>query len=476
MKRETFSLHSNAAQVGGPREDSNYGRQSEMRAGKARKCAGFIRFARTRAVVLQSLFWLTLAAPAFCQEPNSNFRFRWTQAAAIGVSHGGAVGYQYQPSLIDSVIYYCGYGAEGPDLGGGTQPAGDTIFMATYPGPVLARSSDPGANDYLHACAPSIIVQPMWNQFALYYECASNRVPYNPISSICVAFSKNGVVFNKYTGTAQDLSFPPSNPDQNLNPVPIIYADPTKMHVPAEGTPGNYGAGHPSAVVYHNFNPPPGTSADSLEYLFFYLDVPSSYDLTSALSNAYINKYDYKGPGMYVQKTYDGVHFFDFQYTGVQAAMQVKLYYGPGAPTGVFVGVTTYSGRAYLNWSSDGIHWEWNTPYDPNDPTKQLTESGSHDIGWSGLEGLCVAPGTPSLQANGYGQLNTFATGGAVQFFEGEGKLGPDDMKLLLLPHPECEDDNAEQSPSPNYPSAYGRRGYTWHLYQITGTITPATP
>jgi hypothetical protein len=369
-----------------------------------------------------------LAAPAFADQHQVDLGGLLTFAKQ-GVSQvTSGPGFQYQPSLIDTTTtYYCGM-----------KGAGDTIFMVGDPNPVVDRSTDPVANDYGFACAPSAVVVPKWNQFALYYECSNHA----PVNQICVAFSTNGVTFSKYLGGSYPL--PPTDPNQNLNPYPVIPA----------GTQIQYGSGHPSAVVYPNGNLT--ASSPTPVYLFYYA------------------QNDGQSVGMWFKVTCDGVNFSDPActkmttptYTGVGAAMQVKYYYGPGAPSaGMFIGVVVYQGRTYFNYSLDGIHWDW------NDPTT-LTDGGNHYIGYSGISNQCVSPGTPSLGADGHGQINTST--GAVLLSQGEGQLGGTinppvgDMQYYSA-HPECHSALEE---SPSY------RGYTWNLYEISGnfTFTPAPP
>ena len=299
-------------------------------------------------------------------------------------------------------------------------------FLGPPPLVVLARSSTVNDNDYRHACAPSLVLVPQLKQFALYYECAN--IPNALTTSICVAFGI-GLQFSKFV---RGGPFPPTDPNPNVNPSIIVPA--------ATTDPMKYGSGHPSAVVPDNNGP---------VYLFYYAD----NDVPNAPK------------GTYYQQTFDGVDFFGGAFTGVQLApMQVKFYSGPGLPgRGIFLGVTNVNGRAYFNWSIDGLTWDW------NDPTK-LVEGGPHYIGLSGVTpDVCVAPGTPSFGANGYGQI-PFANG-TVRIFQGEGKYGASSVGLLRPgTHQECVDLD------PNGPENAHYMGYTWNLYGITGSFsfTPA--
>jgi len=166
--------------------------------------------------------------------------------------------------------------------------------------------------------------------------------------------------------------------------------------------------------------------------------------------------------GMYVATSRDGLHFYNLQYTGVKASMQVKRYYGPGTPpNGIFVGVTTFAGRTYFNWSTDnGATWKW------SDPNKDLNEMGPYLMGWSGVLGLCVAPGTPSLAADGLGEI--IERDGTVVLVEGEGKFGPADAAFL----PIVDETTMTRLHSDCLISDELYRGSTWHLYGVQGRFT----
>jgi hypothetical protein len=355
---------------------------------------------------------LMLAAPAFGDEHfvnlGGNLRFAYVSAWQIT----SAPYYEYQPSVFDGRAYYCG-----------TKNGSDSIFLLGRSAPVIDRSTKTNAFDHAFACGPSIVVVPMWNRFALYYECSRQY----PVNQVCVAFSTDGVTFSKYTGSA----LPPTDPNPNVLPAPAIPSGPVTQ-------PNPYGAGHPSAVVPQSNGP---------VYLFYFVK----------------NDQDTVG-GMYLQKTWDGVHFFDGVDTHVKKVpMQVKYYYGPGAPAGgMFIGVANYNSRTYFNYSLDGEHWDWQDP-------EKLTEGGPHYMGWSGVPKLCVAPGTPTLNANGYGQIYN----GAVQLIQGEGQLRSIEPfnDLAITTHKECNNDPNPHNQIPEGSENTIKRGYTWNLYGINGNM-----
>lgn len=434
-----------------------------------------------RVRVSQGLLWLMVAAPALGQQEQHNLPGGLLGFAKQGgwnttmVNNVDWAGYEYEPSVVSNgVAYYCGFDGQSDVIESTTI----TSHTASPFKIVVPRSSTGSYNDYGFACGPSFVEVSTpalpGLPFALYYECAGEPLvgspptrmppgwfpplppqpPPNQIpNQICVAFSPDGVTFSKYA-------------DSTGNPIPVIPA----------GTLNQYGSGHPSAVI---------GPTNNLLYLYYF----AQNDLQPSGSSCQpaVQPTNPGCVGTWLQLMYqDGVTPYGGPiYTGVQATpMQIKYYSGPGAPTGgMFIGVANYNGRAYFNYSLDGIHWDW------TDPTTLPVDGGIHYMGWSGAlsssdqqyrTDQCVASGTPTLASDLLGHISS--TTGNVQLFEGEG--GFSDYHAIVPPtmykypseldsttHKGCHDTREE--PPPSKGSEY--RGYTWNLYEVDGAFTQGT-
>ena len=331
--------------------------------------------------------------------------------------------------MIDTLPYYCGRI--------GTQTvAQDAIYRAGYGPPVISGGGG--------ACSPSLLVMdaksslltnPPLGTFAMYYECPFDPVPNHMVSQVCVQFSNDGVTFQL---------------PHLIEPAPSA---------------STYGAGHPSAIY-----PADG----GFIYLFFYQELPGG------------------AKGMFLQKLWpDGITpYGSVQPTNAHISMKIKYYVGPGAWNGIFIGVSRYEGRTYLNWSSDGISWDWSDPQ--SSVTGTLSEMGKHYAGWSAINaqwpdgpgqvtGGCVAPGPPGLAADGYGRIET--NDGSVTIYEGEGLLSTDPIGFpdvtgnsyffyVQARHPECKDLWGYETS--NNGSPYWR-GFTWRLFAMQGQLVPTS-
>jgi hypothetical protein len=284
--------------------------------------------------------------------------------------------YAYEPTAIDQpngrYLYYCG---------GNTNVAGsgDNIYLwqgGSADPVVVHQSTAAGASDFKHACAPSIIKNPNYGMYNLYYECAPRIIgSYNGqmtgladgFTQICMAYSWDGVNFIKYSNSSNPYG---SVNDQNASAIPVASPQNTfyqckvqywagqGMFVDTSAAPecafrnnngiltmdltAHYGTGHPS--VFYNPN-------DGWIYLFYY---------------------DSRGGGipadrgMWYMKTYDGVHFTAPVFANFPYAMQVR--YSP--QIGRVVGVTNVGGNTYYNTSNDayGNSWSWSWTWSSNPP------------------------------------------------------------------------------------------------------------
>jgi hypothetical protein len=444
-----------------------------------------------RSSIVKGLLSLTLAVCAFGDEwynvfagqngvQNKTFpQFIQLNAWDTTVGSDGThwAGYEYEPSVVifnepdgttDFRAYYCGSSGKPaqPDVIYMTKIGTQQNSIASSPTMVINNGETP--YDHAYVCAPSLVyvsAPPVQGEnYALYYECANS----NAINQVCVAFSADGITFHKW-------------------PVPVILSHAT---IPLPNGNSKYGSGHPSAVVPDN--------GSGLLYLFYYGQndgspcIPETSPANPGCVGMWLQGFLMDGLTPYGQPIY----------TRVESAMQVKYYRGPGAPTnGMFVGVANYAGRTYLNYSIDGVHWDWNDASTHDDPfwnednglENGLAEGSLHYAGWSrrnyvpsalagdgpGNTTLCVAPGTPTLASDQFGRINT--SDGSVQIFEGEGQLGgvfsdltgwSGDIALVAAFHADCANIGAGTIRMPSGPENTVLRGFTWNLYEIEGQLS----
>jgi len=359
--------------------------------------------------------------------------------------------YSYQPSAWETAdhktwnIWFCG--------GGAFESAGDTIFYTTAsteskaavePTAILVPSKSNIAEDGQHACAPSVIrysqkdIEQGREQYILYYECAPRMYDraydgrhVEAFSQICAAFSSNGTTWRRYNGELWNRTH--KFGDADTTPTPVIKAAPevladcayafiggrhtidtSKPFCTANNFINNYGVGHPSAIVM---------KSESSRIWFYYYD----------------SKGDWSQHGVYLAKSWDGLHFEPAVKTDLPNAAHVKYYAGAfGAWDHVFVATTVIGGKNGFLISEDGIHW---TP----------SNGSMVDIG-NTENAHCAVPGAGDIIGDDGNNISSLS----VNILVSEGYLGKSDQGQKLGCYNVTEDSS---------------RGSTWRIQLLRGRI-----
>jgi hypothetical protein len=400
--------------------------------------------------------WLLLLSPVANAQPSAN----QLQAPAAEWSNGRTStkpiieiknAYSYEPTaMIDTAdkswkVWFCG--------GDATGTYGDSIFYTTVdpsgtsarkPIPVLRPQNIDAAEDGKHACSPSVIrhsnakIEGGKDFYLLYYECArrmhdrsQKEAPVEGFTQICLAFSEDGIAWRKYNAQLWSKSGVFGKPD--TNPTPVVAAAPKVLsnckyaYTGGEHTIdmsnqtcspknliNNYGVGHPSALTMEK--------GSSKQIWLYYYD----------------SRGDWSQHGVYLAKSWDGIHFTPPVKTDLANDASVKYYQGAfGEWSQVFVAMTVIGKTNGIAISEDGIHW---------------APKGSDISIGNAVDAHCAAPGPAAIVGDEGGHLSSLS----VNILSPEGYFGQGEQGPKLGCYNASED---------------RARGSTWKIYLLEGDI-----
>jgi hypothetical protein len=374
--------------------------------------------------------------------------------------------YDYSPSVLkedngETKIYTCGGGVPGDPYAGH-----DAIYLTIFDkngaktldqkrvlSPLINNSL---SDDAVHTCAPSVIkhsfslLEGGKEKYLMYFECGpqifkqSDGTRVDAFTQICVAFSDDGLTWQKYNKDIWNSEYRFAN--ENESPTPVIKINPLMAaKYGIEKIDGkywtsltafdinSYGVGHPSALVING-----------QIWLYYYDSVG-----------------EWPSRGVFLAKSSDGFHFeTPIQITDLLSPPNIQYVKGPinGQP-----GFFLYLGNAfvpYYNYSYDGIHWAWKE----QDSVSFYTDFLANNYSMGAIpNGKCSAPGGRSIAADKFGNANSLS----VDIFSNEGFMGSSDG---------CTATNGCTCYSPLEDQS---RGYTWQTYRYQGkfvSIVAPTP
>ena len=400
--------------------------------------------------------WLLLLLPVANAQPSAN-PLQAPAAEWSNVRTGSAPiialkdAYSYEPTAMADTadkswkVWFCG--------GDATGTYGDSIFyaivdpsgkLAHKPRPVLRPQNIDAAEDGKHACSPSVIrhsyskIEGGKDLYLLYYECArrlydrsQKEAPIEGFTQICLAFSEDGIHWRKYNEELWSKSGTIGKPD--TNPTPVVAAAPKVLSDCTYAFTGgrhsidssneacsrknilnNYGVGHPSALTMET---------DSAQQIWLYY---------------YDSRGDWSQHGVYLAKSWDGIHFDTPVKTNLVNDASVKYYQGAfGGWSQVFVATTVIGKVNGFAISEDGIHWA---------PKGSVISIGN------AVDAHCAAPGPAGIVGDEGGHLSSLSVNIlSPEGYFGQGEQGP---KLGCY--------NASEDRS---------RGSTWKIYLLEGDI-----
>jgi len=373
--------------------------------------------------------------------------------------------YDYSGSVLkedngETKIYTCGGGIPGDPYAGH-----DAIYLTIFNSsgvktldqkrvlsPLLSNEQ---SDDWVHACAPSVIkhsysqLEGGKEKYLMYYECApksylrSNGTEIDNFTQTCVAFSDDGINWQKYNETIWAGQYRFAN--ENEPPTPVIKINPlmaTKYGIEkidgkywtnlATWDINSYGVGHPSALVRNG------------QIWLYYYDSMG----------------DWLTRGIFLAKSWDGIHFE----TPVKIidnkspVGDIKYVNTPiGNHPGFFVNLV--SGMGVYNYSWDGINWAW-TEIDTADFFPVFL-ANNYSMGLPARQGICLAPGGWAIAGDKFGIVNS----ANVDVYINEGKRGISDG-CTATNGCTCYSSLEDQS-----------RGYTWQTYRYKGKfVSIVTP
>ena len=356
-------------------------------------------------------------------------------------------------------VYVCGGSPPGDPYHGH-----DTIYLTVFNGdgakvidsqrvlwPLLSSTGD----DSDMACAPSVVkhstsgIDGGKEKYLMYYECApkfyrkSDNVEIKYSTQICVAFSNDGIHWQKYNKELwSDPKWRFATMDEpataviQINPAikqryGIEYTN-DKYWTSAMGLTGDaYGVGHPIAVVKNN------------EIWLYYFD---------SIGNIFLSKSN------------DGFHFFSTEkISDMIIPSEIRYVATPMfGHDGFFVKLGTHeplTGVPYYNYSWDGVHWAYQEPWDATFYTNYLAQN------------FAVKPTTPgkcalggdTLVSDPYGVIRSQD----VTVVVNEGNLGDGDG---CTPTNGCK---CYSSAEDHVVTMWDHRGTTWDLYMYKGKFSP---
>lgn len=410
----------------------------------------------------------------FFASNNATQELKFQTTSATRINEVGRAGtYDYSPSIIKDAsgmkVYVCGGGTPGDSFSGH-----DAIYLTQFSPDgtkvidsrrVISPTINTTSDDSMHACAPSVIqhsfslLENGANKYLAYYECAPktyrvvNQWQYDMFTQICVAYSDDGISWEKYSSKAWE-NFEYFVPDTEpatavitINPemarlFSISYAGekywtaaPFKDNAPFVEGASFYGVGHPSALVRNG------------EIWLYY------YDSVGLWGDR----------GMFLRKSNDGYHFSDAEkISSIRSPMEIKYVQTPiGSRPGFFVALGHAFNVPYYNYSWDGINWQWTEEDIKEFYTSTLAQHYGLD---TPAPGMCMAPGGLSLVGDSSGVVQ----GPTVTIATNEGKLGGSDGCPANNDGCSCYDAREDAA-----------RGSTWQVAMYTGAFIPlatATP
>ena len=179
--------------------------------------------------------------------------------------------------------------------------------------------------------------------------------------------------------------------------------------------------GWPNMVSYYGSGHPSATIVNGRIFLFHWNSMG-----------------DWGKRGVYLAKSWDGLHFEDAVRTNLMRPTEVKWF----PRYGLFIGVynnSVHNGVHFVT-SRDGVTWDFTTEAD-----------STLSIGRAN-EDLCIVPSVPTIVSNGQGNLSSEF----VRILTSEGYRGGGDR------YQGCVDPNGIEQQS---------RGSTWKTYELQGFI-----
>ena len=373
--------------------------------------------------------------------------------------------YDYAPSVLkedngETKIYTCGGQMDG------TGKWYDSIYLTVFNSngiktvnqnlvlSPLVRTT--GSDDSAYACAPSVIkhsfagLENGKEKYLMYYECApkvyqksvSDGLPTGIFTQTCVAFSDDGINWQKYNEDIWTSKGRLAN--ANEPPTAVIKMNPLmaqKFGIEKIGGKwwsnlnvydGNaYGVGHPTVLV-----------KDGQIWLYYYDSVG-----------------EYNDRGMFLAKSDNGFNFYPpIKIANIRSPMDVRYVAVPAmGRAGFFVAFGGGYGKPYYNYSGDGITWAWNEVDSMNFYIDFLVNN--YSLGQVSA-GKCLLPGSNTFGSDKHGIIHSLD----VDVYINEGYLGGNYG---------CTSTNGCTC----YSSLEdGGKGYSWQTYRYKGKFIPIIP